>query len=92
MKVTKITYKRVFALPEYQNEQIGIEIDLQEGDKASDALEAAKKFVLGKSSSGVNQELERAKRIISSPKTSTVAEYEEAQGIIAKYADDDLPF
>lgn len=47
MKATKIYYKRLFSLGNYQNEEIGIEIEIEEGEKAKDVLQKAKLFVSG---------------------------------------------
>jgi hypothetical protein len=47
MKATKIYYKRLFSLGNYQNEEIGIEIEIEEGEKAVDVLQKAKLFVSG---------------------------------------------
>ena len=45
MKAKKIYYKRLFSLGNYQNEEIGIEIEIEEGEKAMDVLQKAKLFV-----------------------------------------------
>lgn len=47
MKATKIYYKRLFSLGNYQNEEIGIEIEIEDGEKAIDVLQKAKQFVTG---------------------------------------------
>ena len=45
MKVLKINYSKVFSLGNYENEKIGIEIEINEGEDATIAMAAAKKFV-----------------------------------------------
>jgi len=45
MKATKIYYKRLFNLGNFQNEEIGIEIQIEEGEKAIDVLQKAKLFI-----------------------------------------------
>lgn len=45
MRATTITYKRVHNLGNYENEQIGIEIALEDGEKAEEALRLARVFV-----------------------------------------------
>jgi hypothetical protein len=45
MKAKKIYYKRLFNLGNFQNEEIGIELEVEEGEKANDVLEKAKQFV-----------------------------------------------
>jgi len=47
MKAKKIIYERLFNLGNYQHEKIGIEIEIEEGEKAKDVLERAKQFVNG---------------------------------------------
>ncbi|MDD3404939.1 MAG: hypothetical protein PHH23_01550 [Paludibacteraceae bacterium] len=45
MKAKKVTYQRCFNLGNYQNEVIGIELEVEDGDKAQDVLDNARKFV-----------------------------------------------
>ena len=48
MKATKIYYQKCFNLGNYQNEVVGIELEIGEGEKATDVLEKAKQFVESK--------------------------------------------
>ena len=45
MRATKITYERVHNLGNYENERVGIEIQIDEGEKADEALRLARIFV-----------------------------------------------
>ena len=45
MKAKLVRYERVFRLGNYESERIGIDIELEDGDKAIDALTHARKFV-----------------------------------------------
>ena len=45
MKATKIYYQKCFNLGNYQNEVVGIELEVGDGEKAIDVLEKAKQFV-----------------------------------------------
>jgi hypothetical protein len=45
MRATKILYERVHNLGNYENERVGIEIELDEGEKADEALRLARIFV-----------------------------------------------
>lgn len=45
MKATKVTYSKMFNLGSYEHEEISIEIEIEQGEKAQDVLELAKKFV-----------------------------------------------
>jgi hypothetical protein len=47
MKAKEIYYKKLFSLGNFQNEEIGIKIEIEEGEKASDVLIKAKEFVNG---------------------------------------------
>lgn len=42
MKITTINYQRTFALAPYQNERLGVEIELSEGDSVEAAFALAK--------------------------------------------------
>ena len=45
MRATLIRYERVHNLGNFENERIGIEIQLEEGEKADEAIRLAKIFV-----------------------------------------------
>lgn len=45
MKATKIYYQKCFNLGNYQNEVIGIELEVEAGEKASKVMEMARHFV-----------------------------------------------
>ena len=45
MKVSKINYERLVNTGDYSHEKYGIEIVLDEGEKAQDAIDNAKKLV-----------------------------------------------
>jgi hypothetical protein len=45
MKAKTVRYEKKFNLGNYETEVVGIELELNEGEKASDALALAKKFV-----------------------------------------------
>ena len=42
MKITKVSYNKIFPTASYMNERIGVEIDLIDGDDAKVALNTAK--------------------------------------------------
>jgi hypothetical protein len=62
MEITKITYKKLFSLGNYENEQIGIEFEI-ENDTPEIALQKAKEWV-NKNSTSENRRnaLNKAKR------------------------------
>lgn len=45
MKPLKVFYQRCFNLGDYENEVIGVEVEIQEGEKFQDVFESAKKCV-----------------------------------------------
>lgn len=45
MKTTKIYYKRLYSLPDYQNKEVGIEIELETEDTEEMAINKAIDFV-----------------------------------------------
>lgn len=94
MKATKIYYQKCFNLGNYQNEVVGIELEIGEGEKATDVLEKAKQFVESKDLISVSiQEYEDCLRIASDPDNYTGRQVREANEFLAKYKDkDNLPF
>lgn len=44
MHVSKVTYSQLFPLSAYLNERVGVEVDLNPGEDAKEALETAKKL------------------------------------------------
>lgn len=94
MKATKIYYQKCFNLGNFQNEVVGIELAVEEGEKAVDVLEKAKQFVESKDLVAASiQEYENSLRIVSDPDNYTGRQVREANEFLAKYKDkDDLPF
>lgn len=45
MKARTITYERLKSLPGYNHEKIGITVELDDGDRAEDAVKFARNFV-----------------------------------------------
>ena len=94
MKATKIYYQKCFNLGNYQNEVVGIELEVGDGEKAVDVLEKAKQFVESKDLIAVSvQEYENSLRIVHDPENYTGRQVREANEFLLKYKDkDDLPF
>ena len=95
MKATKIYYEKLFNLGNYQNEKIGIELIIEDGEKASDVLEQAKNFV-----NSINpiemrkKEYEEALKIVNNKMNYIYQRVIEAEKVIENYKeeDDNLPF
>ena len=47
MKIDRVTYKKIFPLAPYVNQQIGVEVQVDEGEDPKDALDYAKGFIEG---------------------------------------------
>ena len=98
MKATKIYYKRLFNLGNYQNEEIGIEIEVQEGEKAIDVLQKAKQFVSGLDPKNENErKYNEAIDIIKNKEGYNYKRVMEAEEIVRIYeankeSKDELPF
>jgi len=94
MKCTRIYYEKCFNLGNYQNEKVGVEIELAEGETATQALDASKKFVeKSNPKSDKKLELNNAKHIIEHKDSFSYNDVVKAQSIIDKSPEeDDLPF
>lgn len=94
MKAKKIYYQKCFNLGNYQNEVVGIELEIEEGEKAVDVLEKAKIFVESRDfvKSAID-EYNKSLVIINSPDDYTGREVKLANEFLEKYEKtDDLPF
>jgi Ser-tRNA(Ala) deacylase AlaX len=95
MKALKVTYSRLISKGNYENAKIEIELEVQEGEKASEVFEAAKAFVekriaVEKMSSYT---VESAQKVMQDKRNHTLAQIEEAEEILSKIQiQDDLPF
>ena len=95
MKAVKVTYSRLISKGNYENAKIEIELEVEEGEKASEVFEAAKAFVekrvaVEKLSSYA---VEKAQKVMDDKRNHTLAQIEEAEEILAKFkVQDDLPF
>lgn len=94
MKATKIYYQKCFNLGNYQNEVIGIELEVQQGDKAVDVIEKARYFVNSESViKATIEQYERYKKIVESPDEYTGKQVKEAKSFIENNQNKlDLPF
>ena len=45
MKTKIVSYSKVFSLGNYENEKIGVEIEIQDGDDVQKAIQEARNFV-----------------------------------------------
>lgn len=100
MILKKISYSRVFSLPGYENEKIGVEIELESGDNLDQVFESAKAIVFAQSpeatKSKKNEErlklIETLERIVNNPEDYTETECAEAISRLRELKNKDLPF
>lgn len=45
MKVKTVSYSKVFSLGNYENEKLGVEIEISDGDDVQSAMQKARNFV-----------------------------------------------
>ena len=96
MKALKVTYSRLISTGNYENSKIEIELEVEQGEKASDVFDAAKNWVekrvdIEKMS---DYTIEKAKKVMDDKRNHTLAQIEEAEEILSKIKvqDDELPF
>lgn len=95
MKALKVSYSRLISKGNYENAKIEIELEVEEGEKASDVFEAAKAFVEKRVAVEKLSDftIERARKVMDDKRNHTLAQIEEAEEILAKAkVDDELPF
>lgn len=96
MKAKQITYSRLISKGNYENEKIEICVEVEEGEKAADVLNAAKDFVNKRATAAKlsDYSIENAKKVLADKRSYTLGQIEDAELIIAKATvnDDDLPF
>lgn len=88
MKATKIYYEKLFNLGNYENEKIGIEVQLEDGDVAEEALEKAKSAV-ERMQGG---ERARLLNIVTNPVSHSAYAYIKAKEELEKLEEEDYPF
>jgi hypothetical protein len=96
MKAKKVIYSRLISKGNYENCKIEIELEVEDGEKASDVFEAAKKFVdnrvaIEKLS---DYKVEQAQRVMEDKRNHTLAQIEEAEEVLSKtkVTFEELPF
>lgn len=97
MKATKIFYKKLFNLGNFQNEEIGIEVEIEDGESASEALVRAKTFVTAFDPKNATVEkYNKSREIIENKEIYNYGTVVEAQRFVEEYEsknpNDDIPF
>lgn len=91
MKAKKIYYEKCFNLGNYQNEKVGIEIELEEGEKVQDVLKAAKQFV-ETNNPKASEQVENAQRVVQRPSGYNYDVVIAAQKVLDNQTKEELPF
>ena len=92
MKAKKVNYQKCFNLGNYQNEVIAIELEVEEGDKAQDVLDNARKFVEGQHNEKKSM-LKECEEIIANPDDYTGLRVKKAaKWIEENKIEEELPF
>ena len=96
MKALKVTYSRLISKGNYENAKIEIELEVEQGEKASDVYEAAKSWVEKRIAVEKLSDytIEKAKKVMDDKRNHTLAQIEEAEEVLSKVKvqDDELPF
>ena len=80
MKTTLIHYSKVFSLGNYENEKIGVDIEIQEGDDVQKAIQEARNFVeFNHKLNGLTSELEQLEYVINNPDDFTGSKVKQAK-------------
>lgn len=68
MKVKTVSYSKVFSLGNYENEKLGVEIELQEGDDVQKAMQDARQFVeFNHKVNGLVKEQSQCEHVVNNP-------------------------
>lgn len=68
MKTNLVSYHKVFSLGNYENEKIGVEIEIQDGDDIQKAIQQARQFVeFNHQLNGLHTELSQCEHVINNP-------------------------
>lgn len=94
MRAIKIYYQKCFNLGNYQNEVIGVELEVEANEKAYDVMEMARHFVNSESvSRSTIETYRRMKRIFENPNDYTGKQVKEAREFLEKNTGElELPF
>ena len=95
MKAVKVTYSRLISKGNYENAKIEIELQIEEGEKASEVFEKAKEFVEKRIAFEKLSDytIQNARKVMDDKRNHTLAQIEEAELILEKAkVQDDLPF
>lgn len=68
MKIKTIIYHKVFSLGNYENEKIGTEIEIEDGDDINSVIQKAREYVeFNHKLNGLSSELAQCEHVVSNP-------------------------
>lgn len=80
MKTKAIQYHKVFSLGNYENEKIGVEIEVQEGDDIQKVIQQARQFVeFNHKLNGLTTELAECEHVLNNPDDFTGTQLKRAK-------------
>jgi hypothetical protein len=82
--ISQIEYSRVFNTGDYENEKIGVVVEVGAGENPQEALNEAKKFV-ELSSKNVQGNLAQAKHVVEHPDDYTGKQVQAAKDLLSKF-------
>lgn len=79
MKVKTVSYSKVFSLGNYENEKLGVEVEVTEGDDVQKAMQKAREFVeFNHKVNGLVNEQSQCEHIVANPDDFTGAQVKRA--------------
>lgn len=88
MKAVTVGYERLYSLGNYEHAKFSVELTVDEGEKAADVMEQAKRFVRQMNTEAMDaqkRKVERARAILQNRHFQIVSEVEEAERTVAAY-------
>lgn len=80
MKTKSIHYSKVFSLGNYENEKIGVDIEVQEGDDIQKVIQTAREFVeFNHSLNGFQNTIDHCEHVINNPDDYTGRQVSQAK-------------
>jgi len=80
MKVKTVSYSKVFSLGNYENEKLGVEFEISEGDDVQHAMQKAREFVeFNHKLNGFVNEQAECEHVVSNPDDFTGTQVKRAK-------------
>ena len=80
MQVKSVSYSKVFSLGNYENEKLGVEFEIAEGDDVQKAMQKAREFVeFNHKLNGIVKEQDQCEHVVMNPDDFTGAQVRRAK-------------